>query len=323
MRASVIIPTFNRRDTVLSTIQSVLEQNYARSDYEVIIVVDGGTDDTEQALRKFDTESRLRVLVQENRGLPGARNSGFRVASGELLIFLDDDMICTREWLRAHVAAHQLSSGRETVGLGAIYIPADHPSRLAAETFRLGQGAEFLRHRDNPDRLWPANVWSFANTSITRRLLESVGGFDERFRMREDCELGTRLLKAGMRQQFVADAVAYQRCDKTSEELVRDAERFAEYDLLFLKKHPGWMPHDFITRIRQEAPWKRSARHWLSRNLEFSDAILAPLCAMGNFRQMPRTFRRLALRALLLRCGLHWYRRMRDISGVLPEKLTE
>jgi hypothetical protein len=141
--------------------------------------------------------------------------------------------------------------------------------------------------------------------------------------MREDCELGTRLLKAGMRQQFVADAVAYQRCDKTSEELVRDAERFAEYDLLFLKKHPGWMPHDFITRIRQEAPWKRSARHWLSRNLEFSDAILAPLCAMGNFRQMPRTFRRLALRALLLRCGLHWYRRMRDISGVLPEKLTE
>jgi glycosyltransferase involved in cell wall biosynthesis len=149
MRVSVIIPTFNRRNTVLSTIQTVLEQNYARSDYEVIIVVDGGTDDTEQALRKFDTESRLRVLVQENRGLPGARNSGFRVASGELLIFLDDDMICTREWLRAHVAAHQLSSGRETVGLGAIYIPADHPSSLAAETFRLGQGAEFLRHRDN------------------------------------------------------------------------------------------------------------------------------------------------------------------------------
>ena len=320
MKASVIIPTFNRRHTLLRTVQSVLEQNYALSDYEIIIVVDGGTDDTEDALRKFDTDSRLRVLVQENRGLPGARNSGFRIAIGGLLIFLDDDMICTREWLRAHVAAHQ--SGDETVGLGAIYIPEDHPPSLAAEMFARGQGAEFLFQRDFPEKPWPANGWSFANTSISRRLLEQMGGFDERFRMREDCELGTRLLKAGLHQKFVADAVTYQRCDKSAEQLVRDSQDFAEYDFLFFKKHPGWAPHDFLTRIRRERPWKRSMRHLLSRHLAISDTILMPLCAMGEGRQVPGWLRELALRALQLRCGLHWYRRLTKISGVLPEELA-
>lgn len=322
MKVSVIIPTYNRRETVLRTVDSVIEQDFPHADYEIIIVVDGGSDDTAEALRSFDTKRRLRIVEQENRGLPGARNSGFRIAAGDLLVFLDDDMLCTREWLRAHVAAYESCRGSETVGLGAIYIAKDHPPSLAAEMFRMGQGGQFLLHRDSPDEPWPANVWSFANTSIPRRVLEIAGGFDERFRMREDCELGTRLLKAGLRQRFVPDAIAYQRCDKTARELVRDAELFAEYDLLFVKKHPGWMPHDFIAKIRQESSWKRSVRHLLSGHLRFSDAVLTPLCAMGERQQMPAPLRKLALRSLLLRCGLHWYSRMEKISGVRPEELT-
>ena len=322
MKASVIIPTFNRRDTVLRAVRSVMEQDFSPSDYEIIVVVDGGTDGTADALRSFDTESRVRIVEQENRGLPGARNSGFRIATGELLIFLDDDMTCTREWLRAHGSAHSQAGDREIVGLGAIYVSDDHPPRLAAEMFRRGQGAEFVVHRECPERPWPANVWSFGNTSIRHGILNRLGGFDERFRMREDGELGVRLLKAGLRQQFVGGAVAYQRCDKSPEELVRDAERFAEYDVLFLKKHPGWMPHDFVAKIRAEGQWKRSLRRFLVKHLRLSDALLSPLCATGDRPRTPKAIRELALRALLFRCGLHWYRRITEISGELPEELA-
>lgn len=221
MRVSVIIPTSNRRDTILRTVEAVLRQDYSASDCEIIVVVDGGSDGTAEALRKLDIESRLRIVEQENRGPAGARNSGLRVANGDLLIFLDDDMMCTPGWLRAHVAAHASSDGDEIAGMGAIYADPDDPPTLAADVFSNQIGAEYLLHRDSSDRPWPANVWSFANTSISRKKLESAGGFDERFRMREDCELGVRLLNSGIRQQFVGDAVAYQHCDKSPEQLVR------------------------------------------------------------------------------------------------------
>ena len=91
--------------------------------------------------------------------------------------------------------------------------------------------------------------------------------------------------------------------------------------MLFLEKHPGWMPHDFLTKIRSEGRWKRAARHWLSRHLGLADTILRPLCAMGHGWHVPGLMRRVALRALLFRSGLHWYRRVREIAGVLPEDL--
>lgn len=323
MKVSVIIPTFNRRESVLRAVRSVFEQDFPGSEYEVIAVVDGGRDDTAQALRRMDSDRRLRIVEQENRGLPGARNSGARVANGELLVFLDDDMICTPGWLSAHVAAHESGAEGEIVGLGAIYIADDHPQNLAAEMFRIGQGSHFLSHRERPDDPWPANAWSFGNTSIKRLVLEALGGFDEQFRMREDCELGARLVKAGIRQRFVADGVAYQWCHKRPKELLRDAETFADYDLLFLKKHPGWMPHEFLTKIRRESSWKRAVRHWLSGHTGVVDAVLGPLCAIGDWIQMPGLVRKAALRALLFQCGLHWYGRMREISGVLPEELVE
>lgn len=322
MRVSIIIPTSNRRETVLRTVDAVLRQGYPASDCEIIVVVDGGSDGTAEALRAFDSERRLRIVEQENRGPASARNEGFRAADGELLIFLDDDMICSPGWLRAHILAHASSGGEEFVGMGGIYATPDGPPSLAADEFSNGIGTEYLLHRDSPDRPWPGNVWSFANTSIRRKSFESAGGFDERFRMREDCELGARLLKLGIRQRFVGDAVAYQHCDKSPERLVRDAERFAEYDVLFLKTHPGLLPHDFLAKIRCEARWKRAMRHWISRRVGLADVILRPVCAMGDRRQAPGALRKLALRALLFRSGLHWYSRMREIAGVPPEDLA-
>jgi GT2 family glycosyltransferase len=203
--------------------------------------------------------------------------------------------------------------------MGAIYISADHPPSLAAEMFIRGQGAEYLIHRDSPEAPWPANVWSFANTSISHGLLQGLGSFDERFRMREDGELGVRLLKAGVRQHFIANAVAYQWCEKSAEELVRDAEAFAQYDLLYVQKHPGWMPHTFLTQIRNEGRCKRAARRLLADHLKSADAFLAPLSAMGERRHIPRPLRQLAIRALQLQCGLHWYRRISELSGAAPE----
>jgi GT2 family glycosyltransferase len=317
MQASVVVSTYNRRDVVLRTVGTLLRQEFPLPEYEIIVVVDGSQDGTAEALRGLAAGPRLRVVEQKNRGLAGARNSGMREAKGELLVFVDDDMSCVPRLLREHVAAH--AGAPEIAGLGAIYVAPDNPRTLAAEHFKRGLGAAYLRQRDHPGEPWPEQVWSFGNTSIRRAVLAKAGGFDERFRMREDGELGVRLLAAGVRQQFIGGAVAYQRCEKSAGELVRDAEAFAESDLLFMRTHPGRMPHDFLRSIAREGRWKRRARRLLVARPELADLVLAPLCALGEWCSPVGALRELAVRALLMRCGLHWYRRLLQLSGTSPE----
>ncbi len=321
MQLSVVVSTYNRRDTVLRSVRTLLRQDFPSFEYEIIVVVDGSTDGTAEALRALTADGRLRVVEQENRGLAGARNTGMRAAAGELLIFLDDDMACVPELLREHVAAH---AGQKAIaGLGAIYVAPDNPRNLAAEHFNRGMGAYYLRQRDHPGEPCPENMWSFGNTSIRRAAVMKAGGFDERFRMREDGELGVRLLAAGVRQRFVRGAVAYQWCGKSARELVRDSEAFGEFDLLYMRTYPGRMPHNFLRHIQQDGHWKRCARRLLVARPEIADLVLAPLCAMGEWCSQVGAVRELAVRALLMRCGLHWYHRLLELSGTSPEDWSE
>ena len=320
MRVSVVIPTVNRRDSVMRTVSTLLSQDFPVSDCEIIVVIDGAGDGTAEALRSGEMKSRVRVLeFEQNRGPSAARNAGWRAATGELVVFLDDDMICTPGLLRAHVAAHDRDLNGAIVGMGAIFISPEHPPSLASELFLRGLGAEYQRHSNYLEERWPENAWSFANTSVARALVERVGGFDERFRKREDSELGVRLLEAGVQQQFVGNAVAYQSSNKSGQQLVRDAEVFAECDLLFLRTHPGRNPNELLSRIGQEASSKRWVRKMLVRQLATIDLLLAPLCTMGEWSRTPGPLRKVAVRLLEFRCGLHWYKRLREVSGIQPE----
>lgn len=313
MRASVIVSTFQRKDLVLRTVAALARQDFPAADFEVIVVVDGSTDGTAEAVRALSLGSQLRVVEQENRGLAGARNTGIRAAHSDLLIFLDDDMICDPALVREHVAAH--SSSEKLVGLGAIYVAPDNPLNLSAEYFNAGLGEPYLSQRDHSDEPWPENAWSFANTSIRRDLLLQVGCFDERFRMREDAELGVRLLAAGVHRRFLGLATAYQWCDKSVADLVRDSEAFAESDLLFMRRHPGSSPHDFMSRIQNDPRWKSRMRGIVAAHPALADLILAPFCALGESFAFVRAFRSIGLRALQIRCGVHWYSRLLKLAA--------
>lgn len=86
-KVSVIIPTYNRAHFVIEAIESVLNQTF--QDFEIIVVDDGSTDNTREALKKFG--SKIRYTYQENRGVAAARNTGIRAAKGEFIAFLDHD----------------------------------------------------------------------------------------------------------------------------------------------------------------------------------------------------------------------------------------
>jgi glycosyltransferase involved in cell wall biosynthesis len=85
---SVIIPTYNRRHLFDIALKSVLNQTY--KDFEVIVVDDGSTDQTNEVIKNFD-DARIKYLYQENHGVSHARNRGLGISRGKFIAFLDSD----------------------------------------------------------------------------------------------------------------------------------------------------------------------------------------------------------------------------------------
>lgn len=111
---SVIIPTYNRSEYLKRAINSVLNQTMP--DYEIIIVDDGSTDDTERVVRKY-ADKRIRyVKHRQRKGGSAARNTGILAARGSLIAFLDDD----DEWLPRKLEL-QVKRFEENIKLGAVY----------------------------------------------------------------------------------------------------------------------------------------------------------------------------------------------------------
>ncbi len=102
---SVIIPTYNRKDSLLRTLESLARQTYPADRFEVIVVDDGGTDGT-ASITERAFPFALRYLRQENQGEIVARNSGAACSTGEILIFLDDDIEVVPEYIETLIETH-------------------------------------------------------------------------------------------------------------------------------------------------------------------------------------------------------------------------
>lgn len=315
MDISVVVPTFNRREIVKRAVESLFAQNFPAGQYEVIVVVDGSEDGTADALRGMKAPCRFRVVEQPNGGLAAARNSGARVAESDLLLFLDDDMLCVPELIEAHVEAHR--NAPRTVGFGCILLSPESPPSLAAECFNRELGAFYLRQKARDAEAMEDLEHVFGNSSLPRELLKEAGGFDASFRMREDLELWVRLAAMKVRSTYVERAIAYQYYAKTGADLIRDSEAFAVADVMFARKHPEARHHGQLRLLERTPRWKRPLRRIAAVSPAAADLLLAPLCRLGEaFINVP-ALRGLGVRALQMRRRIHWFHRVLALG--MPE----
>lgn len=107
IRASVIMPTYNRADTIAAAVRSVLEQSH--HELELLLVDDGSTDDTMRVLDCFAGDPRLRVFHNPHLGVSAARNTGLEHATGDIVFYLDSDNVWTPDFVRLMVLAMQVS----------------------------------------------------------------------------------------------------------------------------------------------------------------------------------------------------------------------
>lgn len=178
---SVIIPTFNRAHLVVEAIDSVLQQRDASC--EVIVVDDGSTDSTSQALAPY--AERVRLERQPQRGVAAARNHGVRVARGRWLAFLDSDDLWLPGKLAAQSAFHARSKGIEISQTGEIWMRNGH--RINRHAYHQQPEGDFFMPSLERCLVSPSAVM------LSRTLFESAGGFDESLTVCEDYDLWLRI----------------------------------------------------------------------------------------------------------------------------------
>jgi glycosyltransferase involved in cell wall biosynthesis len=199
---SVVVPTFDRLDSLEQCLRSLAAQELPRERFEVVIVNDGGTRSPCGVVERFRGQLDIRLHEQKNAGPASARNAGAAAARGEYVVFTDDDCRPTPGWLSAlarMVVDHPgcAVGGRVNNALGeGVYSTASQ------------QLIEFLYEYYNQSETG-GRFFITSNLAFPTSGFRAIGGFDVSFPLAaaEDRDICDRWREAGMRMVYCDDAV--------------------------------------------------------------------------------------------------------------------
>jgi glycosyltransferase involved in cell wall biosynthesis len=265
LEISVVVPTYNRLDTLRYVIPSLVAQDLRADAFEVIVADSNSNDGTAEYLaEKAHTSPNIRHLPGPYTGRASARNAGIAAARARLVLFTDADIIASPDLLSRHLARHAKGPGRAVIGC-----------EIQVDSYEA-----YLRKRNNAelrDPLHPATrkhlTWLYfmtGNCSVRRADLDRVGRFDEAFTGygHEDLELGYRLQHAGVSIEYAAEAVNYHWHPVPFEQQQGRMELAGRSTVRFFRKHPtfdvrlrlGMTPvslalHDVVDRVPALRRW--------------------------------------------------------------------
>ena len=207
---SIVMPTHDRSASLARTLDSLDALSVpADATLEVVLVLDGCTDDSAAVARRWRERTRFDVTVHEQPGSgpAAARNAGAALASGALLGFLDDDVVPFEGWLGAHLSGRDPDAG-DVVTFGPLLLPPDVALTPWNEWEMLSLDKQYRAIAAGALAAGPRQFYT-GNAMVSRRAFEALGGFDERLKRAEDVELGFRLERRGARFEFRPDAGAH------------------------------------------------------------------------------------------------------------------
>ena len=300
---SVVVPTVGRAEVLTRCLDALAAQTLPASTFEVI-VVDDSPADADQPVAVPAPDGRLAVRVHRTggRGAAVARNQGADLACGDLLLFLDDDLIAAPDLLERHVARHaDLDSDAVVIG----YSPPRPPRPgLATLSAALWWEDHFRLLERSPELTFMEAL--SGNASIRRATFLDGRGFDPGYARlrREDWEWGARLLAGGVDLRYDGSAVAAHEFELTAARRIRACRLEAGGDVRLARRHPqaaAFLP----LALRPPPTWRHPVRHLLNTALGHprtdlvSTAILDALERMRLRSLWSRTFNRVQRAAYL------------------------
>ena len=196
---SIVMPTWNRARALGAAIRSVQAQVFR--DWELLVIDDGSTDDTEEVLAAFALDSRIRYVRRPHLGHSAARNHALEIARGVFVAYLDSDNLWYPDFLAAAVAVF----ARET-DCACLYGALVSDSHAPA-------GQRILFEGFDPARLLAANYIDLNVFMHRRALVATLGGFDETLTRLADWDLILRYSKGAKVQRIPVLAARYRALD--------------------------------------------------------------------------------------------------------------
>jgi len=254
---SIIIPVYNKEKFVSKTIGSVLSQTF--TDYEIIIVNDGSTDQSEAEILAFK-DNRIKYFSQKNEGVALARNFGIEKATADYICFLDADdfwfptFLETMHRYSSELPEQQVFASAIEIETKNNCIPA-HYSILETSAFEI---VNFFDASQKECVLWTSSV------CIHKSVFENVGVFDTKIKHGEDTELWIRI---GLQfpivfiHNILARYVYHKESVSRNSNYYFEKYTFDKYDLeekhnQKLKKYMDFNRFSAVIKCKLDSDWK-------------------------------------------------------------------
>lgn len=276
---SIIIPTYQRCNSLKRVLTSLTTQTFPHNAYDVIVSIDGSEDGSREMVENFKSPYQLRYIWATNSGRASACNRGIRQAMGQVVLILDDDMEPSPSLVEAHYSVHSI---RTKVGvIGAAPIKVDESSTPITRYIASEFNSRLLKMAD-PN--YHFKLWDFygGNFSIRRETLLEAGEFNNMFKIYgyEDIELAYRLLKSGVSIVFDPDAICTQNYEENFIGLARKTITSGKTSVFVVSMHPETF-YELKLREYNQAGWKwrslRSFLIWFSTIIPKTPAVIAYL----------------------------------------------
>lgn len=258
---SIVIPLYNKVNSIDNTLKSVCQQTYA--DFEIVVVDDGSTDNSSEAVRKCQ-DSRIRLISKQNGGVCSARNRGIQEARGEYIALLDADDLWNKDYLTEQVK--MIHDFPDAAMWGINFAEVTEGDRLVR---RLSTGLPdgyrgYVEHYfEMPGRV--SDLFCSSSVVIRKDVFDKVGMFDERIKYAEDTDMWWRIIATQRVAFYDRYMVFYQF----------DAENRALHRAILLKY---WLPSAVAKYkepiFKNNAVFYRYAMRWAANRIRiiyFSD----------------------------------------------------
>ncbi len=231
MRATIQLCTYNRAHLLERVLDACFEQTVPADSYEVVLVNDGSKDTTPEVIARVQTRASCRFVAinQQNSGLAKGRNAGIARASGERIIFIDDDVLPLPNFVEEHLRSHDA-----------------HPKAIVR-----GGAINVESFDDLPPPVWKlrnysGNFFWTTNVSVPLVTIRAIGGFNESFSEYgwEDIDVGLRLRFGSVKAVFNPKALVYHWKPRPRSgdvaKMIRQARAQARTAVQLAQLHPHW-----------------------------------------------------------------------------------
>lgn len=228
LSVSVVIPTHQRPGSLVRVLEALSRQeDVDLQRVELVVVCDGIGDPSFEAVQRGWYPMRLQLAEQQHQGPSAARNHGIALSTGQLIVFLDDDVVPGTRFLGVHQRAHE--EDQNLVGIGPLLPPSSDGTPWARWEGRTV--AERNAAMARGDREVSPRQFHTRNASVRRLHLVRAFGFDVTFPRGEDVELAFRLRERGLHFTFLPEAAAQHLAEHSYDSWIAAAEEYGRFEV--------------------------------------------------------------------------------------------